>query len=325
MNTFHDQRTYTLNMKEYLPDHYFDITHTTIVTMLAENISSKKLLLFKYQPVTVLHLYASQIETLKTFCENKHLLLLDTLVKFEMDYLTRKRRSIKNIPIERSDREFKNFLSEYKTVVEKTYYPGIRHKNKYFTTGTQIFQCVKLKEHVPRHLYKFGKYLTIRYDTQPMNSTNIQEDNALNLQDTTLSQIEETAIPINHETQTLPRPQPNDTIREKLKLQPNKKQQQITELQNTPNAANNQQPTDKTQKLNNAHQPKHNLFTPKNINQHLHTDNITSTFKPQPKSITPPSSHPYYRQNVDWYKDNKRDSSLPVVSSHNLPIGEEVS
>ena len=70
--------------------------------------------------------------------------------------------SIENL----SDREFKKFLSQYTTVVGKTYYPGIRHKNKYYTTGTRVYQCVKIKEHIPRHLYKFGRYLTT-YNYKP--------------------------------------------------------------------------------------------------------------------------------------------------------------
>ena len=153
MDTFHGQRTCTLNMREYIPDHYCNIIHTTIAAMLEKENYLEEITTIQ---ISTRHRFASicftNREILETFCQKEHLLLPNIYVKFEPDYQTRITISIENIPIELSDREVKKFLSQYRTVVGKTYYPGIRHKNKYYTTGTRVYQCVKIKEHIPRHL-----------------------------------------------------------------------------------------------------------------------------------------------------------------------------
>ena len=47
--------------------------------------------------------------------------------------------SIENVPIELPDKEVKTLLSQYTTGTGKTYYPGIKHENKYFTFGTRVY------------------------------------------------------------------------------------------------------------------------------------------------------------------------------------------
>ena len=238
MNTFHGQRTCTLNMTEQIPDDYYNITHNTIAAMLEQEDYLEEITTIQ---ISTCHRFVSiwftNREILETFCQNEHLLLSNTYTKFEPDYQTKIRISIENIPIELPDREIKKFLSQYTIVVGKTYYPGIRHKNKYYTTGTRLYQCVKIKEHIPRHLYKFGRYLQIRYDSQPINSSNTRYIITKHTQDT--------PIPIDHETPTLSQPQPNVTTRHETKLQQN----------------NNQKSTDKKQQLNKIH------ATPQNIKQ----------------------------------------------------------
>lgn len=55
----------------------------------------------------------------------------------------------------------------------KIYYPGKRYENAYFITGTRIDSCANIKERLPKHNYKFGSHLRIRYDNQP--TQNLQQ------------------------------------------------------------------------------------------------------------------------------------------------------
>ena len=144
---------------------------------------------------------------IRNFLPKRIFTIPNIYVKFEPEYQTRIRISIENRPIELCDSEVKKFLSQYTIIEGKTYYPGIRHKNKYYTTGTRVYQCVKINKHIPRHLYKFGRYLRIWYDSQPTNSSNTQHIITNNTQNT--------PIPTNHETPTLSQPQPNVTKRHK--------------------------------------------------------------------------------------------------------------
>ena len=71
----------------------------------------------------------------------------------------------------------KTFLSQYTTSVRKTNYPGTRHHNKYFTTGTRVYHCINITEHLPRYHFQFGRYLRIRYDSHPKPTTNTDDNN----------------------------------------------------------------------------------------------------------------------------------------------------
>ena len=109
--------------------------------------------------------------------------------------ITRIRISIENVPIELPDKKVKTFLLEYTTVAGKTYYPGIKHENKYFITATRVYQCIKLLQHIPIQIYKFVRYLRIRYDSQPKSNPTISNNNNPN--------IENTHTPTNHHTPTI--------------------------------------------------------------------------------------------------------------------------
>ena len=127
------------------------------------------------------------------FCTTEHLLLPNIYVNFVPEYYIRIRVSIENIPLEQPDREVKNLLSKYHTPIGKTYYPGITHNNKHFTPGTRAYNCIKLRQYIPRQLYKFSRYLRICYDSQPNNNSNPTNNNQL--------PPEETPVPAVHETQ----------------------------------------------------------------------------------------------------------------------------
>ena len=104
-------------------------------------------------------------ELLLQFYEQEHTLLPDVLVEFIPDYYDRTRISIENLPTELPDEDVQELLSTYATPIGKTYYTGKRHKKKYYTTGTTVYQCVHLRQHLPRNIYKFGRYLRIRYNS----------------------------------------------------------------------------------------------------------------------------------------------------------------
>ena len=128
-------------------------------------------------------------ELLLKFCKQEHILLRDTPVQFSPDYHERIRISIENLPTELPDEDVLYFLSEYATPVEKTYYTVKRHNDKYYTTGTRVYQCIHLQQHIPRHVCEFGTYLRIRYNSQPTPaSTTTSENN------------ENTPLPDNQQT-----------------------------------------------------------------------------------------------------------------------------
>ena len=190
---FCGQRTCTLNMKEHLPNDYNNITQDTIAAML-----HNKELLSETDTIQIssCHRYASICFTNRDisgkFCESEHQILPDKYIYFEPDYYKRHRISIENIPIKLPDRELKTFLSEYVTIIGKTYYPRTRYNNKHFTTGTRVYQSIQILKHLPRHIHQFGRYYCICYDLQP--NINLAPPNA------NLPHTEETPVSENHTT-----------------------------------------------------------------------------------------------------------------------------
>ena len=141
-------------------------------------------------------------ETVLAFTTAEHS-LINTPTKFYPDYYQKKRISIENLPIELPDKEVKNFLSEYATLFGKTYYPGTKFQNKYITTGTRIYQYTTISKNIPKHLYKFGRYLRIRYDEQPKEDDNSETQSELPRNVTFIQQ--ETITP-----NTTPKPRTDD-------------------------------------------------------------------------------------------------------------------
>ena len=125
MAKFYGQRTCTLDITEFLPDSYHNITHTTIAKMLdKEDILHET----DTMQISTCHRYASVCfktrKLLLEFCNNEHLLLHDVPVLFSPDYNERIRISIDNLPIEFPDKDVKNFLPVYGTPIGTTYYTG---------------------------------------------------------------------------------------------------------------------------------------------------------------------------------------------------------
>ena len=153
--------------------------------------------------ISTCHRYASICfktrELLLEFCQNEHL-LHDVPVLFLPDYHERIRISIENLPIELPDTEVKNFLSIHATPIGTTCYTGQKYNNKYYTTGTRVYQCIKLIQHLPRHVYEFGRYLRIRYNTQPTPTSITAPENNISKN-----------IPVPANQQTTPEIQPDTT------------------------------------------------------------------------------------------------------------------
>lgn len=112
--------------------------------------------------------------TMETFCEEEHFIQTEPMT-FIPDYQNRIRISIENIPIELTDAKIRTFLSQYANLVGETHYPGKRYENNYFITGARVYLCTTIKNHLPKHIYKFGRHLNIRYDNQ--TTQNIQQQN----------------------------------------------------------------------------------------------------------------------------------------------------
>ena len=173
-------RPCTANLEEHLPDSYNNITHTTIAEMLAnEGLVNETHTI----QISTCHRYASVCfetrETLLKFTNTEHFILSDYPITFQPDHDDKICISIENLPIELPET---TFLSKYTTPVGKTYYPGIKHQNKFYTTGTRVYKCIKLTQHIPKHIYQFGRYLCIRYDDQP-------KDQQKDILDTPITQL----------------------------------------------------------------------------------------------------------------------------------------
>ena len=125
--------------------------------------------------ISTCHKYASicfkSREILLKYCNNVH--------TFSPDFHERIRISIENLSTELPEIEVKNFLLSYATPIGSTYYAGRKHKNKFYTTGARVYQCIKLIQHLPRHLYEFGRYLFILYNSQPTPTPAITSNNSI--------------------------------------------------------------------------------------------------------------------------------------------------
>ena len=174
MTKFYGMKTCTTNLKEYLPDQYHSITHKTIAEMLDNEGYIYEINTIQ---ISTCHRFASlcfdTTETLLTFTNTEHLILPNISITFQLDYYEKKRISIENLPTRLPDKQVKTFLSQYTTLFGKTYYPGTKHQNKYYTTGTRVYQYIDLKEHIPKHIYYFGRYLHICYDDHEDMRTNL--------------------------------------------------------------------------------------------------------------------------------------------------------
>ena len=104
-----------------------------------------------------------------------------------------------------------------------SYYPEKRYWNACFIAGTRICSCTNIKEHLPKHIYKFGRHLRIRYYNQPTQTKEIQQETELQDNNNT-SDIEE-QLPLNLTyTQEIPT---NNTQQDINSQQTSKDEQQI--------------------------------------------------------------------------------------------------
>ena len=199
MTKFHGMKTRTTNLEQYLPETYHKITHTKI----AENLNETHTI-----QIPTCHKYVSLCfdtrEILLKFGNTDHLQLPDISITFEPDYYHKICISIEYISIELPDKKVKTFLSTYTTPIGKTYYPGTKHYNKYFTAGTRVYQCIKLNQHTSRQIHHFGRYLGICYDKQP-------KDNPNNTNTNINQNSDHTPVPISKFTPTTPSNKKNPT------------------------------------------------------------------------------------------------------------------
>ena len=191
------------------------------------------------------------------FCEQVHTLLQNLTIIFIPDYQERVRISIENLPIELPDEKVRNnFLSRYVTPIGKTYYTGKRHNNKFYTTVTRVYQCTHLEQHIPRHVYEFGRYLRIRYDSQPTTAPS--------------------TTPQQNATENTP-------LRENQQNTPETQQDASPDLpQETPTGKNEQNTVQHTPIPQNLDTPNLQQRTQTTTDPAEHTDNLTSQRQHEP-------------------------------------------
>ena len=172
MDHFYGCNTCTANIANTAQDEEY-FTHATIADYLhsinlLENITSIQIsTCYRY-----LSICFQNRELMEEFSLNEHN-IIEYTITFYQDYEKKIRISIENLPIELSDAKIRQFLNNYVALIGNTYYPGHRYENKHFITGTRVYSCNEITNHISRHIYKFGQYLRIRYDNQPHN----QEEN----------------------------------------------------------------------------------------------------------------------------------------------------
>ena len=102
---------------------------------------------------------------MEAFCQEEHLMLGDPTT-FTPDYQSKIRISIENVPIELPHTKIRT-LSKYATLVT------------YFITGTRVYSCTTIKEHLQKHIYTFGRHLRIRYDNELTQNEETQQEREL--------------------------------------------------------------------------------------------------------------------------------------------------
>ena len=298
MVKFYGKRTCTVDVTTCTQD-YHEITHNTVAEMLHEE---GLLPIIDTIHISTCHRYISicfqNREDLLSFCEQDHTLLPSITINFTPDYYDRIRISVENLPIELPDENVRTFLSQYTTLIGKTYYTGKRNNNKYYTTGTRIYQCTHLKKHIPKHIYEFGRYLRIRYDSQPTNIPDPQND--LENQENTLESQQELSPELSqHSTQHTPIPQHFDT--------PNLQQRIQTTTDLTKHNDNHTPPKHEPTQKSKKQQPQTELTTVTETEEHesLQTTNIrTNSESDSDTEFTEPILSEYEKQTLSEYEQN---------------------
>lgn len=78
---------------------------------------------------------------METYCEEDHIITDTITITFKPDYQRKTQISVKNISIDFPDVKTQNMLSNYANLISKAMYPGQRHENTYYTTGTRVYYC----------------------------------------------------------------------------------------------------------------------------------------------------------------------------------------
>ena len=224
----------------------------------------------------------------------------------------------------------RTFLSEYLSINGKTYYPGIKCQNKYITTGTRIYQYKDIIQHIPRHIYHFGRYLGIRYSEQPENDKQMNQDSfplttteqtatttpnkqqntqqpiheeLPNEQQTTNEQNQQTPIPQNIET-------PNLQLRTQTTTEQEEHETTQTELQTTDTETDTDSPVEQTDNYDTETNPD--------------SDSDSDTNLPRPtlhqyeKKVLPPTeqqSFLYWRGMINFEGKIKKDMNYTQTNS----------
>ena len=182
--------------------------------------------------------------------------------------------------IELPDKDAKNFLLVYATLI-----------------GTRVYQYIKLIQHLPRHLYEFGRYLRIRYNSQPTpTSTTTSENNA----------SDNTPVPVNQQTTSETQPDTTQPTQPRNNKYVNKSNHTKTKIQehvtkyyaNTTIIRYTRRNTKHTQQQKTQEKPT------QQIQQQPQKDNrqIQSTEQqppnPEPQTITKTTKHPNQPQHL---------------------------
>ena len=111
-------------------------------------------------------------ELMQSFCTEGLVISDNITVYFKPDYKlpppTRNYTfvSFQNVPLEREEKDMNDFVRQY-AEFRRVHYPTQKIGDIKFHTGTRVYRCTKIKEHLPKAVHIFGRWTKIIYNGQP--------------------------------------------------------------------------------------------------------------------------------------------------------------
>ena len=149
MAHFYGSNTCDANIAN-IPQNEDYITHVTI----AEELSPLKNIICIqistcYRSLSMYYVW----DIMEEFCQNEH--DIEYTITFYPDYQKKIRITgitIENLPIKLPDAKARQFYNNYVILIGNIYYPGYRYENKHFITGTRVYSCNEITNHILRHI-----------------------------------------------------------------------------------------------------------------------------------------------------------------------------
>ena len=126
-------------------------------------------------------------QIMSIFCTEPLTISENNYIVFKPDYKPPQTRafifiSFLNVPLETEETEMTRYVKEY-CDVHGVHYPKQHIGDITYHTGTRVYRCSNIKEHFPKAVHIFGRWVRVIYDGQPdrkrkpNNATEVDEQN----------------------------------------------------------------------------------------------------------------------------------------------------